>query len=156
MMHAKDIVYSGAISISWILNSSKIAKENDSFKQILNNYESQCGGKVNNGATLLAFAYLALVFPRESDLISDISDIDYQNFKITQDDRQSGNNIQDFLRRLRNALSHANIEIDDNENFIFSDGQPINFEVRISAANLGDFLVNILSELEKKLKINSL
>ena len=153
MIQAKDIVHSGAISFSWILNSSKIAKENDSFKQILNNYESQYGEKVNNGATLLAFAYLALVFPKESDLISDISDINYQNFEIIQDDRQSVNNIQDFLRRLRNAISHANIEIDNNGNFIFSDGLPnINFKVIISANNFGNFLVNILAELEKKLK----
>ena len=154
----KNIVYSGAVSFSWILNSSNIAESNDTFKQILNEYEHKHKARINNGATLLAFSYLALVFPRESDLLSDIININYEKFNIQLDKKKSCNSLQVLLRRLRNSISHANIEIDNNGNFTFIDGQlkdgqlNIDFKATISATDFGNFLLALLLGVEKKVK----
>ena len=148
----KDIIYSGAVSFSWILNSSYIASKNNAFKEVLNEYEKEYNGKINNGATILAFAYIALVFPKESDLLENITDIDYQIFEVIRDDRNSCENIHDFLKRLRNSISHAKIEIDDKGCFTFKDGRnTINFIVKIDSSDFGDFLIKLLIELENKL-----
>jgi len=134
------------------LKSSHLASKNEGFKEVLDEYEGIYKGKINNGATLLAFAYIALVFPKESDLLENITDIEYTKFKLIQDEKRSFENLKEFLRRLRNSISHANIQIDDEEYFIFTDGRPrINFKVKIKASDFGNFLVNLLIELEKKL-----
>ena len=152
MEQKKDIIYSGLISFSWILKSEEYAKNNNDFSNILKNHEHTLNGKINNAGTLMAFSYLTLVFPKESGLFNEIDTVNYDSFQCLMDTRNSFDNFTSFLRRIRNSISHSNVEVHDNK-FIFKDGPPngdINFKTIISVPDFGNFLVHLINELNKE------
>ena len=157
----KDLLFSAHISFEWIF---RFKEENFPLKNELLEYERMKGGPIINAGLLVSFAYLVLVFAKESDLINDsdiIENLTINDFEIVLDEKGSSNDKSKFLTRLRNAISHANVEIKD-KNIILKDRIPnkdFDFEVRIKTKDFGNFMNSVLfnwNESEKIKQINSL
>ncbi|MDX1905015.1 MAG: HEPN family nuclease [Thermonemataceae bacterium] len=155
----KDILYSALLSYQWLF----ICKdEKFPLRKDLEKFETFKGGPIINAGVLISFAYMVLVFARESKLYNKflIDNLNINDFQIELDELNSSTQTLDFIRRIRNSLAHANLLIDKTY-IIFQDGKPntkINFRVRILTSDFGNFMNNVLhnwNNFEKLLKLNN-
>ena len=109
-----------------------------------------------NPGTILMLCYGLLVYPR--GFWEEEKDIDYNtldNYVLelagkktlelfeTEESSEEDNNIKDLLRHLRNAVSHARVEINHHDPYKFTFTDNGGFKTNISGKNLASFLRGI-------------
>lgn len=130
--------------------------KNKTLKEFYNSFKEQQGlsnfpFSLKNQGAVICFLYAFLVIPREiwerdEEQGTEFSFKTIENFDVTIGKDQA-DNTWNFLRLMRNAISHANFNIDTDENkytFWNNDRQGNhNFEVKVSHSGLGEFLTEV-------------
>jgi len=137
----KSILYSGLVSFGWLFESKEIAEKDEQFGKYLKNYESYSKGPIINAGVLIAFSYLTLVFPREAALYEELNfaNLTTEKFQVL---KGSYKDKKDLLRHLRNAIAHANIQLEHGY-IVLKDRD---FEVKILTKDFGNFLNQLVTE----------
>lgn len=116
---------------------------------------------IGDGLLIMA-AYIQFVYPKEAKINVDYTkfNLDLKIFKIirwdkTKLDNDDGHDIA-FYRRLRNSISHANVEFCSDTTIELYDGPPRsnpfkeNFRVKVNKADFGNkFLKEIMLQWMK-------
>ena len=85
---------------------------------------------VDNQGSLLMSLYAMLVIPRElvfhkyEKNVNEIQRFLRANCKVIKNDYQTKNEKINFLRHMRNSVSHASVEFDPNNTVTFTDTNP--------------------------------
>jgi hypothetical protein len=156
--------YRNEIPLRALLNAAIVdrAIETPEFERCVREVLTLAGSpgieyQFKNPAFIVGFLYCAIVVPKEI-WISSPNDPVYQKLEIEKvvdlfDIRLKNNGFDDhptyfLIHRLRNAVAHANFEIDQSQSFLFQDRREKHaapfWEAWISNANLFRFL-NALS-----------
>jgi hypothetical protein len=155
-----NLLYSMWISFNW-LNVCK--SEDYPLRNQLQEYESHAGGPIINAGTLIAYAYMVLVFAKESKMLNKfvLTHTNIKDFGIELDAQSSATDKAKFINRLRNSISHARIFIEE-QSIVLEDGNydknkreyMTDFRVKIPTAKFGNFLNKILTmwNTEKKIE----
>ena len=157
------------IPLRALLNAAIIdrAVETNTFKQCVGEVLALAGSpgaeyQFKNPAFIVGFLYCVIVVPKEI-WISSPEDAVYKRleaekvvelFDVRLKDDGFDNQPAFFLiHRLRNAIAHANFEIDQSQAFVFRDrrekGSPHFWEAWVSNANLFRFLNGVAHAVEE-------
>jgi len=144
--------------------------KNKTLKEFYNSFKERQGlsnspFSLKNQGTLICLLYALLVIPREiwerdKEQGTKFSFKTIKNFKVTIGKNIVDNNTWNFLRLMRNAISHANFNIDRDKNeYTFWNNHRQgnhNFEVKVSHRGLGEFLTEVgkyyINEVKKQNK----
>lgn len=90
---------------------------------------------VDNQGSLLMSLYAMLVIPRELGFdkyqkeFNEIQDFLRANCKVIKNDYQTHKDKINYLRHMRNSVSHASVEFDPNNTITFTDTNPRSNEI---------------------------
>jgi hypothetical protein len=133
------LMFAANNSFNWIFkchqsyNSNQDSKLRDLIAPHM--FDGKCD--LINPGLVLAACYIYFVYPREALQDIDLSSLDVSSFKVSKIITPS-----ELIRRIRNALSHGNYEIDDDGTFRLRDNNPKEtnpFEATIHFTQLGEF-----------------
>lgn len=134
---------------------NKIESKDEIMKRVFEDTKEIDG----QGAMLISF-YTLLVIPKEllakeldelNEVISNIKDINY----VTSYSNEKENKRKNYVRHMRNAISHCNIEFDPQKNVYFKDENTKTKEcccLKIPLKSIGEILSKLQNIIYKYLK----
>lgn len=155
-----ELVSKGLLGLFWIMECNE-AENKD--KTILDLYSSHFGEKWDgerllNTGVLMMSSYLLFVYPQQSDFNEiRFEEIDISNFNIISEDNDNSD-IKRFCNRIRNSISHAKFQINNQTNIInFKDNKRNNkdkIEFEINIVDFGGFINNFALTAYKQMNLN--
>lgn len=118
-----SLMVQGNISLLWIQACSKTENHDRKVGDLLADFRKKYKADINNNSLILMASYLFFVYPKEIyfDII-DYSSVDTSKFEvIVCEEEESKRDSKYICRRVRNALAHSNIHIDENMLITFED-----------------------------------
>lgn len=151
-----NLIIQGNISLLWIQECLIQENQNKTVQQLIDEFALRYDniGLLNPG-TLFMASYLMFLYPKESEIRRKIlDDIILPDYKILKEGIVKKNIKDNFLRRIRNSIAHANFEIKNNLDIIFRDVNPKDitdeFEIEIQLYQFGKFLNNFMLSLKNQ------
>lgn len=145
-----NLVTQAQISISWLFESvqSKEPKISDYLQQFKMKNE---GCDIINPGILMAFAYIAFVYPRETSLFDkiDVSRLDFSKFKFLENVGKLS--PKDIVRRLRNSIAHGRYSITPDAKITLEDNCNCGkdpFKAEIICGDFGTFINSFCAEVK--------
>jgi len=132
-----NLVVQAQISISWLFESSN--SQDSNLQAAVAKFRAQNENcELINPGILFAYAYITLVYPRETALekISTTA-LDCSEFTF------KAGKQKDLIRRLRNSIAHGRYSISSDAVITFKDNCRCGndpFEVEVSCGDFGSFL----------------
>lgn len=152
-----DLMFQGNISLLWIQECRKKGNEDRKVGELLKEFQEDYGDiDIYNKSVLIMASYLFFVYAKEKDFIGrDYSFVDTSKFKIHKCKYDTPDN--DYIcRKVRNALAHSRVHIDENGLITFEDyklrgTKKINyFNCTISYIEFGNFIYDFMFGLRDR------
>ncbi|HDR6260685.1 TPA: hypothetical protein QCU39_000114 [Bacillus cereus] len=147
-----NLIVQGNISLLWIQECLKPENQNKKVNELLREFLNK-NENINllNPSVLLMASYLLFVYTKEKDFNDgEYSFVDISKFNViaSRKRRPDGNYI---CRRVRNALAHSRVHIDESLQITFEDSKPDGtdyFKCVISCVDFGNFINNFMFTLK--------
>ncbi|MDA1675403.1 hypothetical protein [Bacillus cereus group sp. TH152-1LC] len=140
----------GKISLSWIQECLNPANKDEKVGDLLEKFQkNNNNASIGNQSIILMAAYLFFVYPKEKDFkIGDYSFVDASKFNVSSWGKKRGK--YHLCRRIRNALAHSSVHIDENGQMTFEDTNPYDetdvFKCTISVGDFGTFIEKFMNK----------
>ena len=148
-------------------------KPNQSIKGFYETFETRIGSQHSPGRNILltpgsqlGLMYLMIVFPQQAfsltkpelNLFEKLSEWGNPDIKLWNDSDKK--ELRVFIRRLRNAISHGRVKIDENMDVIFEDApsrtddkknkikNEVDFRIKMSLEGLNQFTAKLAREFK--------
>lgn len=157
-----NLMINGNISLAWIQECLKPENQDMKVHELLTEYRNKNdNAELFNTSILLMASYLFFVYAKEKDFNGrDYSFVDISKFKVT--DCEENNHDSNYIcRRVRNALAHSRVHIDENLQMTFEDFKLIRisrtdyretdyFRCTISCVDFGNFINDFMLGLKDR------
>jgi hypothetical protein len=130
------------------LENNKDITIGEFYNNFRNNHLNNKEFPLKNQGIAISSLYMLLVFPREIWEREQNEGTQFQFNTKSLFEFENGNNLSnwDFIRLMRNSISHANFDMKSDGEYIFwnrKDNDDINFKVKILHSNLFKFITEI-------------
>jgi hypothetical protein len=142
-----NLVIQARISISWLFESVQIKEPK--FSDYLQQFKKKNEGcDIINPGILIAFAYIAFVYPKETSLdMIDVSELDFSKFSFRKDEGEV--KPKAIVRRLRNSIAHGRYSIARDAKITFEDNCTCGkdpFTAEIACGDFGAFITSFCTK----------
>lgn len=151
------LIYKAYCSIEWLMASNDGNNADKTLRTLYGERIAPTWGNerlLNEGFLMMA-SYISLVYvlEKENRKKVDLSLVNISDFKITLDKKKIPGN-KEFLRRLRNSISHGKYRFDNNR-ILFHDYNPhdrtcTEIRFQIDKVKFGMFLTNFVKEIDRQ------
>lgn len=152
-----NLIYKAYCGIQWIMESNSVTDKKKTLAELYDEKIRPIWGNerlLNDGVLMMASSILLVyVLEKENRKKVDLSKIDISQFKITFSKKK--HSTSEFLRRIRNSISHGKYKFDKKDKILFQDFIPskrstTEIRFQIDKVNFGMFLTNFAKEIDRQ------